>query len=173
MGLVRKLSIVLGASLLPGAWAQAEEAPLDPRSAAMLATHNHERERLGVPALRWNAALARDAYAWADRLAQQGHMVHSSHAQRRNAGENLWMGPKGYYSPQVMVGTFLDERQYFKPGNFPDISTTGNWYDVGHYSQVIWRDTREVGCAIAEGPREEFLVCRYWPAGNFWGQPVY
>ncbi len=161
------------ASCVLAAAAHADFAPPDNRAEALLNLHNEERERMGVPALRWNAALASDAQLWAEHLAQQGRMEHATREQRRNAGENLWMGSKRLYSAEVIMGTILAEGRYFKPGNFPDVSTSGNWRDVGHYTQVIWRDTREIGCAIAEGPREEFLVCRYWPAGNWWGQPVY
>ena len=47
--------------------------------------------------------------------------------------------------------------------------TTGNWEDVGHYTQMIWRGTRRVGCALGEGAQYDYLVCRYYPAGNVYG----
>ena len=100
-------------------------------------------------------------------------MIHANREQRRGAGENLWMGYAGYYGPDVMVGGFVDERQHFRNGTFPQVSQTGNWRDVGHYTQVIWRGTREVGCAVARGETNDFLVCRYWPAGNVYNQPVF
>ena len=40
----------------------------------------------------------------------------------------------------------------------------------GHYTQVVWRNTREVGCAVARNGSDDFLVCRYWPSGNWMGQ---
>ena len=49
---------------------------------------------------------------------------------------------------------------------FPDNSTTGKVEDVGHYTQVIWRATSEVGCAEATSADEDILVCRYTEAGN-------
>jgi hypothetical protein len=39
------------------------------------------------------------------------------------------------------------EKRYFRPGIFPDVSTTGNWYDVSHYTTMIWPTTERVGCA--------------------------
>ncbi|HCS18663.1 MAG TPA: SCP-like extracellular, partial [Erythrobacter sp.] len=39
--------------------------------------------------------------------------------------------------------------------------------------QVVWRDTQEVGCAVVTARGNDVLVCRYWPAGNVWGQKAY
>jgi hypothetical protein len=82
------------------------------------------------------------------------------------------MGWGSRWSPEQMVGSFLSERGAFRPGRFPDVSDTGDWSDVGHYTQVIWPETRDVGCALAEAGRQEVMVCRYWPAGNVDGQRV-
>ena len=136
---------------------------------AFLREHNAERARMGVPALRWSNELAEDAQSWAQYLARRQRLTHASYEQRKGAGENLWMGPAGYFSPSIIFSTFLQEKQLFRDGIFPDVSRTGRWRDVGHYTQVIWRDTREVGCAVAYGRRNEYLVCRYWPAGNVYG----
>ena len=139
-------------------------------AAELLMHHNVERKRLGKPPLAWSSKLAQDAKRWADRLARSDRLEHSSQAERGGAGENLWMGYAGYYSAGDMIGGFIDERRHFKPGTFPNISRTGNWRDVGHYSQIIWRDTQQVGCAVAKGRTNDFLVCRYWPAGNTYGK---
>ncbi|RXY91726.1 CAP domain-containing protein, partial [Klebsiella pneumoniae] len=72
-----------------------------------------------------------------------------------------------------MISMFLEERRYFRTAVFPDISLTGNWKDAGHYSQIVWRETREVGCAIETGNGMDVLVCRYFPAGNVIGQSPY
>ena len=139
-------------------------------AAELLLHHNVERKRLGKPPLSWSSKLAADAKRWADRLARSDRLEHSSQAERGGAGENLWMGHAGYYSAGDMIGGFIDERRHFKPGTFPHISRTGNWRDVGHYSQIIWRETQQVGCAVAKGRTNDFLVCRYWPAGNTYGK---
>ena len=138
----------------------------------ILAAHNVERARFDAPALVWDEALAISAREWAQELARSGRFEHSAPGVRHQAGENLFMGTTGAYPVEAMVGNFLDERSDFTPGIFPAIARDGNWHNVGHYTQIIWRQTRQVGCAIAQGPHDEYLVCRYWPAGNVYGQPV-
>ena len=140
---------------------------------ALLAEHNSARDEAGVPRLAWSGKLAREAQGWAQVLAREGRMRHASHAESGSAGENLWMGSAGYFVPDAMIGAFVDEKRHYVHAAFPQVSKTGRWEDVGHYTQVVWRDTREVGCAVARGQRDDFLVCRYWPAGNWMGQLPY
>lgn len=142
-------------------------------AAELLDAHNRERARFGADALAWNARLAREAQGWAQILAREGRMRHASNDQRRGAGENLWMGRAGAYSAQFMVAAFVEEKRHFRSGTFPHISRTGNWRDVGHYTQVVWPGSRELGCAVARNATDDFLVCRYWPAGNTYGVEVH
>ncbi len=138
----------------------------------LVAAHNRERAAIGVPPLRWNPALAADAAKWARHLVQVGHLVHYEEVSDDwdAQGENLWAGTKGYYGPESMVGLWVDEKQNYKPGPFPANSRTGNLEDVGHYTQLIWRSTHQIGCAVAHGAEDDFLVCRYAEGGNVVGE---
>ncbi len=152
---------------------QANDAPFVPFAGQLLQAHNAERAQAGVPPLRWSDRLAAEAHRWALHLADEGRMIHATRDERRQAGENLWMGPAGYYTAEFMVGAFIAEKQHFRNGTFPEVSTTGRWRDVGHYTQVVWRETQEVGCALVRNDSDDFLVCRYWPAGNWYGRDVF
>ncbi|WAT18373.1 CAP family protein [Aurantiacibacter sp. MUD11] len=146
---------------------------INPFAVELLEAHNDAREDVGVPPLAWSSRLAQEAHDWAQHLARQGRMVHAERSLRNGSGENLWMGHAGYYSAGTMVDGFIAERRHFRNGTFPQVSTTGDWRDVGHYTQVIWRDTRELGCAVARGETYDFLVCRYFPAGNVYNRRAY
>ena len=153
----------------------ASSAQAQPRmdfASRLLAAHNDERDRAGLPRLVWSRILAQDAHEWAVQLSRRGRLEHADSPVRKGMGENLWMGSAGYYSAEDMVGGFLAERAKFRPGTFPQVSRTGNWADVGHYTQIIWPRTTEVGCAVAKGGSHDFLVCRYNPAGNTIGEKV-
>lgn len=154
-------------------------APARPPAAAtgnvaqrLLAAHNNARAAAGVPPLRWDAQLAAGAETFAAQLARTGQLVHSPRQSRPGQGENLWMGTAGAYTPESMIQNWSNERRYFRPGRFPNVSTTGNWADVAHYTQMIWRSTTSVGCAIQRSARRDVMVCRYSPAGNRDGQAV-
>ncbi len=135
-------------------------------------SHNEERAREGLHGLDWNTELAREAHDWAQVLARSQVLEHADRKRTRGAGENLWMGTAGYYTLENMMDGFIGEKRDFRPGRFPEVSRTGNWADVGHYTQVIWPTTKEVGCAVVRGRDHEVLVCRYWPAGNWMGHMV-
>ncbi|WP_258319683.1 CAP domain-containing protein [Qipengyuania flava] len=149
-------------------------APQDRHFASrVLGTHNAERRRLALEPLKWNVHLEREAKEWAQVLSRRGILEHADHDTRNGTGENLWMGTAGHWSVDAMVGMFIDEKQHYRHASFPNISHTGNWADVGHYTQIVWRETKEVGCAVATARGNDVLVCRYWPAGNVWGQKAY
>ena len=137
----------------------------------ILAAHNRERDALGVDSLTWSAGLAKDAAAWARHLAATGRFEHSTDDPGSEPqGENLWAGTVGYYQPENMVGLWVDEKRDYKPGIFPNNSRSGSVDAVGHYTQLIWRRTQQVGCALARGRDEDVLVCRYSTAGNVLGE---
>jgi hypothetical protein len=137
----------------------------------LLAAHNAERAAMGVPALVWNARLAADARVWADNLAATGRFEHSPDEPGQPVeGENLWAGTPRAFSPEAMVSLWAAEKKDYRPGVFPNISRSGDVENVGHYTQMIWRASGQVGCATAVGAREEFLVCRYSQAGNVYGE---
>lgn len=141
--------------------------------ARILAVHNRERATLGIAPLRWNSDLAVSAQRWADHLAATGSFEHAPELPTNPQGENLWAGTKGYYPLEARIEAWIREKRYFKPGTFPDNSVTGKVADVGHYTQLMWRDTHEVGCAQATGAREDVFVCRYSSAGNYIGERAF
>ena len=158
-------------AVLPvGAMAQAVPGGVLPDGAAaeILRVHNRERAALGVAPLGWQEALATTALACAQRLAATGQFSHC------RSGENLWMGTTGSFSPAQMADLWAAERRLFQTGTFPNVSRSGNWQDVGHYPQMVWRTTTSVGCAaVASADGRTRLVCHYAPPGNIIGRPVF
>jgi hypothetical protein len=137
----------------------------------ILAAHNRERSEAGLPPLQWDASLAADAAPWAAHLARLDTLDHAEDGDSADPqGENLWLGTNGHYSPEDMVGLWIAEKKDFRAGIFPDNSRTGDYEDVGHYTQLMWRATGRVGCALAKGAEDEILVCRYREAGNVEGE---
>ena len=52
--------------------------------------------------------------------------------------------------------------------DFTTGTSTGG--DIGHFTQVVWKSTKHVGCALASCGENDLLVCQYSPAGNVGGQ---
>jgi hypothetical protein len=141
-------------------------------SARILATHNRERVTLRAPALSWDPMLAASAAAYAPRLAELPRLAHSPREARIGQGENLWRGTSGAFTLEEILGTWAGERRLFRPGTFPEVSQTGQWSDVAHYSQMIWPSTNRIGCAFHRSQGWDYLICRYAPAGNVTGQRI-
>lgn len=137
----------------------------------MLSLHNEARAAVRMPPLTWDEALAKDAGRYARELARRRVFEHSKQPRGPAAqGENLWTGTRGAYRYEEMAQHWIDERRHFVNLAVPNVSRTGRFVDAGHYSQIVWATTTRVGCALASNLRDDYLVCRYSPAGNVWGQ---
>lgn len=150
---------------------QQSSLPLDAASARMLAMHNAERAAVGVPPLHWDAALQAAATGWAVQLARTGRLAHAPREGRGITRENLSQGMIGW-SPEQMMASWVREKSDFYAGVYPNVTRTGRWQDVSHYTQMIWPTTTHVGCGIATGSGYQWLVCRYSPGGNKEGHRV-
>jgi hypothetical protein len=150
----------------------ATRRPCNAREQQFLDFHNKPRAEVGSQPLSWDPRLAAKATAYAQQLASGLPYAHASRTGRdKTERENLGMGRLGD-SPFQIMQSWLNEKPNFVPGIFPNVSKTGDWYNVGHYSQMIWGTTTHVGCGSATGAQWEYLVCRYAPPGNQDGKSV-
>jgi hypothetical protein len=184
----RSVVVLLALLALGGGCSSGREAPLvrepargapaalpAPAEAArqLLAMHNRVRQAVGAPPLSWDESLAAGAAAYGAVLARTGSRIaHSKPEDRPGLGENLWVGTHRQYGLGEMFGGWAAEQGQFRAGLFPEVTSTGRWQDVAHYTQIVWRSTTRVGCAVHQARDWDYLVCRYAPAGNVVGQRV-
>jgi len=133
-------------------------------SQAMLDAHNAVRARVGVPPLVWADELAAVAQGWANHLIATNAF---SHSPNNRFGENLYTITGGTASPANVVGMWADEARGY------DIRSSTCSGVCGHYTQIVWGETRAVGCAVAANPYREVWVCDYDPPGNVIGYRPY
>jgi len=138
---------------------------------AILQQHNTYRSALQLPDLVWSPELAKDALAWAQHLASINEGQHDASVRGRE-GENLFWGTADAFSYSDMVAMWGNEKSAFRYGVFPDVSTNKSAM-VGHYTQIVWKNTTSVGCALASNGEMDYLVCRYAAPGNVIGQKPY
>jgi len=139
----------------------------------MLNAHNERRKLHCVPPLEWSNQLAQSAKSYADMCILDKHGVQS--------GENMadrWSESNG----RAMLPASTD-RQAFENTWYCEIKNydfnnptfkggfTSNCQNVnGHFTQVVWKDTRQLGCGRAtctiNGHQGTHWVCRYAPVGN-------
>jgi pathogenesis-related protein 1 len=130
----------------------------------MLAAHNALRAKVGAPALAWSENLARVAQEWANTLIAERRFDHRPNSKY---GENMFRLDGGRTAPQKVVERWASEQANF---NYKSNKCKG---ECGHYTQIVWRTTKELGCAVARGGQREVWVCEYAPPGNYVGQRPY
>ena len=116
-----------------------------------------------LPPVSWSDPVAASAQGWADHLratARCGlqHDTNSGYGENLAAGTNL--------TPSAAVAMWAGEKSQY---------TYNPRYEfvAGHYTQIIWRSSVELGCGAASCDTQTVIVCRYRPPGNVIGQQPY
>ena len=130
----------------------------------MLASHNAVRANLRIAPLVWSDRLAERAQQWADTLLQRGQFFHRPNSA---FGENLYEIRGASATPSQVVKAWASELRNY------DYRANSCHGVCGHYTQIVWRGTQEVGCGVARGRGREIWVCNYNPPGNYIGRRPY
>ncbi len=158
-------------------WSQAIGGPVEigaRLSDEFVAAHNEWRSGVNVGPVRWSSDLARSAKLWANSLARRGCRL--QHSRQPGVGENLFFISARQtgrirqlvpVTPTEVVGAWGEESRYY---SYSRNRCSGGRH-CGHYTQIVWRDTREIGCALAVCEDSgQIWVCQYSPAGNAVGR---
>ena len=144
----------------------------------MLDAHNVFRKEVGVPPLTWSDELAKYAQAWVNELVnnRECSMQHRPHDENSKwnlkYGENIYSGGGTNWVPTVLdaVGAWGSEKKNF---DFTNKVCKSNGI-CGHYTQIIWKTTTQVGCATVKCPDGNvIIVCNYSPSGNWMGEKAF
>ena len=152
---------------------------LDKDKLSALQAHNDARKEVGVAPLIWSEKLEEQALKYAKQIARTNNYKHSS----TRDGENLAMFYEYEESNKIKTYIYSDTPLY-------DASIA--WYDeikdykyskikryrigpkIGHYTQMVWKDTKEVGISYAISKSGSvYVVARYYPPGNYSGEYPY
>lgn len=162
------------ARVIPGG--EGEPAEL----AGITLAHNQVRDMVdtpeALPFLTWSNELAATAAAWAaqciDTEQPIGLIDHNpgrSNGHPYYVGENIFGGGGGVSGEQAVQLWAAEKANYTYATN-----SCAPGKICGHYTQLVWRATREVGCALHDCPGLQFgssIVCDYGPGGNSGGAP--
>ncbi|QSQ22032.1 hypothetical protein JY651_43970 [Pyxidicoccus parkwayensis] len=123
--------------------------------------------------LTWDTQAEDTAKAWA------ANCNFSHNSNRGTLGENIAAATPNYWDTAGVVNDWAAEAADYNYAN--NSCTQGE--QCGHYTQVVWRNTKRVGCATqvctknspfgAQFPTWQFWVCNYAPPGNYSGQRPY
>jgi len=131
-----------------------------------LSPHNDARAQVSVDALVWDDTVAAYAQDYANQRMGDCAMQHSG----GQYGENLFeeTGEADPVGGAVMA--WVNEKQYYDYSS----NSCAEGQVCGHYTQVVWRDSKRLGCAQAQcNNGGNFVICNYDPPGNVIGQTPY
>lgn len=169
--------LLLALCLFPALSAQALD--FDPEE--MVAAHNRWRQTVAAPPLFYSTELEASAQKWANHLKQDNHCQMQHSQPDGHYGENLYWASAVEWSdgrrelqkvsPKTVVDDWGKERTDYNYNS----NSCAKGKMCGHFTQVIWKTTSTVGCAIAvcEDSREQVWVCQYQPPGNWVGKKPY
>ena len=132
----------------------------------LLDRHNLYRAKHQADNLERLAALETIAQAYSEKLATLGYLVHSGNTLNGNyIGENLYFGYNAGYLGTKPVDAWYDEIKDYDFAKSEFSSATG------HFTQVVWKNSKQVGCGVACNVQEYcYVTCNYYPGGNYLGQ---
>lgn len=139
-----------------------------PELAGTVAAHNQVRAQVGLAPLVWDPALATVAKTWAAKCVDgEPPTGLIDHNEGRSAGgsyvgENIY-GSSGTATGPAAVASWASEAANY---NYASNTCSGV---CGHYTQLVWRETARVGCALHDCPGLLYgrtVICNYAPGGN-------
>ncbi|XP_062619260.1 Golgi-associated plant pathogenesis-related protein 1-like isoform X1 [Saccostrea cucullata] len=136
----------------------------------VIRSHNEYRKKHSVQPLTHASDLSTQAQRWAEVLAQTNTFKHSNASLKgERLGENIAMkwssNPQDSYPGQEVTDQWYSEIKFFNFGTEP------RNLSAGHFTQVIWRGSREIGVGRACSKDGKIIVvANYRPAGNVVGR---
>ncbi|KAL6633412.1 hypothetical protein ACP70R_026083 [Stipagrostis hirtigluma subsp. patula] len=122
----------------------------------------HLRACNNLRPLKWSDTLAEQAAQWAQQYKD------NCAAASPAPGINVFLGyAGGSWLPSDAVAAWASEKDYY---DFLS-NSCAQGKQCGHFTQLVWKDTKEVGCATMDcASGEKLMTCHYSPRGNVEGQ---
>lgn len=131
-----------------------------------LEAHNRYRAKHGVPAVKLSKQLCSYAGQWANKLAAEDKFQHRS---EHKYGENIYC--KWSSDPNVQVTGAEAVDSWYSEIKDHSFGVEPRSLKSGHFTQVIWKDCKEIGAAFAKSKGGKVLVvANYDPPGNMMGK---
>jgi pathogenesis-related protein 1 len=159
-------------SAVPNSAAMTTGSRLTPEEIQNLITlHTNIRAEVKAEPLTWSKELATYAQKWADHLAAtKCDLAHRplSGEWKQIYGENLFTGSAKFFTVADAVKLWESEKK-----NYKGQAISSGTANSGHYTQLVWKSAKQVGCGKAVCKGNLIVVCNYDPPGNIAGQLPY
>ncbi|KAK4257655.1 hypothetical protein QN277_007217 [Acacia crassicarpa] len=139
-------------------------------SIEFLFAHNLVRAYKWEFPLMWDFELEKYARWWAGQRRSDCKLEHSFPEDGFKLGENIYWGSGSSWTPTDAVRAWAGEEKYYTYAT----NTCEPGQMCGHYTQIVWKTTRRIGCArMVCDDGDVFMTCNYDPVGNYIGERPY
>ena len=90
--------------------------------------------------------------------------------------DGTYVGQNLFLSSSTPTGAEVANRWYSEVENYNYTAADEKGIiSAGHFTQMVWKSSKQIGCAVAVGPwktysNSYYVVCDYLPADNRLGQ---
>lgn len=131
-----------------------------------LDAHNEYRRKHGVPPLTLSKKLSKYAEEWAKELVKRGRM---EHRVQDEYGENIYFAWSS--DPNYKVNGADPVDKWYSEIKDHTFGKEPLNLDSGHFTQVVWEESKEVGVGVAKSKQGHvYVVANYYPPGNVVGR---
>jgi pathogenesis-related protein 1 len=145
--------------------------------AGITADHNTVRATLNEPPLTWDPQLATIASTYAAMCIDANGDGLVDHNPNRSSGYPEYVGENIYASTGTATAADAVDDWVSESASYDHATNTCATGQVcGHYTQVVWKATTKLGCALQDCPSLRYgstILCDYAPGGNIDGQSPY
>ncbi|XP_058464604.1 Golgi-associated plant pathogenesis-related protein 1-like [Malaya genurostris] len=131
----------------------------------VLSEHNRLRAQHSASPLQLSESLCKYAQEWAQLIASRNKLQHRT---ERTYGENLYakFGKTNITGAEPVQSWYSEKKDY----TFGQPDPGSNFSRVGHFTQLVWKESKQLGVGMATNGSNVYVVCNYDPAGNFKNQ---
>lgn len=128
-----------------------------------LNNHNKLRKKHRTPSLKMNDSLNKRAQEHAKNLFNSTKIYSNFTLNKKALGENILLSNKNL-SPEEICREWYNENKKY------NYNSQKIQKDTIHFTQLVWKNSKEVGFGFIKDGNKTCAVALYYPSGNIFGE---
>ena len=139
------------------------DSPIEFKMKKAFELHNQKRIYHGSPSLSLSENLNKLAQEYAEALAKKGKFFNNVY-ENIFLGENIYIYKGKDFDVENMCNSWYEENKNYNK------NLSKYQKNTSHFTQMIWKETTEVGFGFKRKGKKNIGVALYYPPGNEFGK---